>query len=192
MGGVVMRRLMALGLGVLLSSVSGPVLAAASSDQIETAEKPAADKPGAASKTLADAQERMKTIAAGVWRIKHLLPRAQGRPFRASCVSQKLTEAKIHVQLAEDEMAVFARAVAPGGAKGGQAKPEGGNLAADREHALHRLDLLARRTSEIERSARECVDDDLSGIQVTKVEVIKEGQEIEADPPRAILVSPNR
>ena len=181
-----MRTLVAFGLGIWLAVGSGQVRAAASTDQVQEAAARAPDKPGSVPKTMADAQERMKTIVGGVSRIRHLMARAQGRPFRASCVSQKLTEAKIHVQLAEDEMAVFNRAQPAAGTQ--NAAPAAG----DKEHALHRLDLLARRTSEIERTARECVEDDLSGIQVTKVEVIKNGEEVNAEPPRAILISPNR
>jgi len=106
---------------------------------------------------------------------------------RVSCVMQHLVEAKVHVQLADKEMAAF-DAVPPDADKPDGAKPEATAAAelarrapadtdtdtgAARAYALMRLDLIAKRTAEVERAARVCVDDDMSSIDVTEVQVEK-------------------
>ena len=86
-----------------------------------------------------------------------------------TCVMQNLVEAKIHVQLADKEMSAFDDAPPDAdkveGTKPTVATAELGRrqsaAAVDaRTHALMRLDLIAKRTAELERAARVCVDDD--------------------------------
>lgn len=125
---------------------------------------------------VAVAHRQMRVITDGVARIRRLMPLAENRAVRMTCVMQHLVEAKIHVQLADQEMAAF-DAVPPDADK-----PEGGkpaaaaDTAAARAYALMRLDLIAKRTAEVERAARVCVDDDLSSIDITEVQVDKGGK----------------
>ena len=101
-----------------------------------------------------------------------------------TCVMQNLVEAKIHVQLADKEMAAFDAAPPDADKPEGRSRPwpplswaPAPAAAADaRAHALMRLDLIAKRTVEVERAARVCVDDDLSSIDITEVQVEKGGK----------------
>lgn len=133
---------------------------------------------------VAIAHRQLRAITDGVARIRRLTPLAENRAVRMTCVMQKLVEAKIHVQLADQEMAAFAAPAdadtAPD-AKPAVAKAEPGRRApaadADaRAHALMRLDLIAKRTVELERAARVCVEDDLSSIDITEVQVEEMGK----------------
>ena len=135
------------------------------------AQTTAAVRPGAAAADPdAVAQRQMRAITEGVARIRRLMPLAQNRAVRMTCVMQNLVEAKIHVQLADKEMAAFDGAPSDADSKVEGTKPtvataEMGRrqsaAAADaRTHALMRLDSIAKRTVELERAARVCVDDD--------------------------------
>ncbi len=69
----------------------------------------------------------------------------------------------------------------PQGGKPTAAAAEPGRRAAAadaeaRAHALMRLDLIAKRTVEVERAARVCVEDDLSSIDITEVQVEEMGK----------------
>jgi hypothetical protein len=141
-----------------------------------SAVRPAAAPADAA----AVARKQMRAITDGVARIRRLMPLAENRAVRVTCVMQHLVEAKIHVQLADNEMAAF-DAVPPDADKAEGAKPTAataelarrtpGADADARAYALMRLDLIAKRTVELERAARVCVDDDLSSIDITEVKV---------------------
>ena len=180
------------------------------------AAKPAAGDKSAPAAMLAEARARMQAITRGVVHIRNLVPRAENRGARVSCVTQRLTEARVHVQLASDEMSVLEQPAAPVPAPVAQeadqapagmlapgtlvpgtlAPPSAGaqpaslstgapkvELAAqvaraapprreaDREYAMRRLDLIARRTAELERAARICVEDETSGIDITRVDM---------------------
>ena len=112
------------------------------------------------------------------------MPLAENRAVRMTCVMQKLVEAKVHVQLADQEMAAFDAAPVDDTASSGKptaatAAPGRRPPAADAEaraHALMRLDLIAKRTVEVERAARVCVEDDLSSIDITTVQVEEMGK----------------
>jgi hypothetical protein len=133
---------------------------------------------------VAVAHRQMRVITDGVARIRRLMPLAENRAVRMTCVMQHLVEAKIHVQLADQEMAAF-DAVPPDAARPEGAKPvaaaelarrASAETGAARAYALMRLDLIAKRTAELERAARVCVDDDLSSIDITEVQVEKGGK----------------
>jgi hypothetical protein len=134
---------------------------------------------------VAVAHRQLRAITDGVARIRRLTPLAENRAVRMTCVMQKLVEAKIHVQLADQEMAAFDAAPMDAdkalGAKPVVATVEQGRRApavadAERAHALMRLDLIAKRTVELERAARVCVEDDLSSIDITEVQVEEMGK----------------
>ncbi len=68
----------------------------------------AAVRPGQPpSDPVAVAHRQMRAITDGVARIRRLMPLAENRAVRMTCVMQKLVEAKVHVQLADNEMAAF-------------------------------------------------------------------------------------
>ena len=131
---------------------------------------------------VAVAHRQMRAITDGVARIRRLMPLAENRAVRMTCVMQKLVEAKVHVQLADTEMAAFDAAPADADAASSgkpTAEPGRRSPAADAEaraHALMRLDLIAKRTVEVERAARVCVEDDLSSIDITQVQVEEMGK----------------
>jgi len=151
------------------SKAVSPVVAPTAS-----AVRPAAAPTDAA----AVARKQMRAITDGVARIRRLMPLAENRAVRVTCVMQHLVEAKIHVQLADNEMAAF-DAVPADADKAEGAKPTAATAelarrtpgADARAYALMRLDLIAKRTVELERAARVCVDDDLSSIDITEVKV---------------------
>lgn len=133
---------------------------------------------------VAVAHKQMRAITDGVARIRRLMPLAENRAVRMTCVMQKLVEAKVHVQLADQEMAAFdatpSGADTAEGTKPTAAAAEPRRTAAAhaeaRAHALMRLDLIAKRTVEVERAARVCVEDDLSSIDITEVQVEEMGK----------------
>lgn len=108
---------------------------------------------------LRDARAQIAMIEAAPAKIRTFMRAADG-PVRLSCVQQRLAEAQVHVMLARDEMQTLARPVT------GRDQASGD----DRAHALTRLRLLLQRTQEVERTARACVDDELSTISATKFE----------------------
>jgi hypothetical protein len=118
-----------------------------------TAVRPQAKSDPAA---LREARAQQAAIDAGPVKIRALLRGANDSQFHASCVAQRLAEAQVHVSLARDEMQ---RLADPDGISDG-----------DRQHALRRLSLIAKRTQEVEQAARLCVEDDLSSISATKFE----------------------
>ena len=113
-------------------------------------------QPGSDPTALREARAQQAAIEAGPVKIRALLRGANDSQYRASCVAQRLAEAQVHVSLARDEMQ---RLTDPNGISDG-----------DRQHALRRLALIAKRTQEVEQTARLCVEDDLSSISATKFE----------------------
>jgi hypothetical protein len=126
-----------------------------------------------APKTMAEAMTASRRIAEGVAHIQRLVPRAQVSDVRASCVYQRLTEARVHVQLAREAMTILERDAREVAEKRDAHDPPAVKKERDetRTRALSRLDHLVRRTTQIEHDARLCVDDDMSSVDVTKVEV---------------------
>jgi hypothetical protein len=150
------------------------------------AQTAAAVRPAAApADPVAVAHRQMRAITDGVARIRRLMPLAQNRAVRMTCVMQNLVEAKIHVQLADKELAAFdvappdadkVEGVKPAVATAELGRRQAAAAADERTHALMRLDLIAKRTAELESAARVCVDDDLSSIDITEVQVEKGGK----------------
>ena len=107
-----------------------------------------------AAAALADARAQLAAIEGSPAKIRTFMRGAQTDPYNASCVAQRLAEAQVHVSLARDEMQ---RLTDPNGISNG-----------DTQHALRRMSLIAKRTQEVERAARLCVEDELSTISATK------------------------
>jgi len=146
------------------SKAVSPVVAPTAS-----AVRPAAAPTDAA----AVARKQMRAITDGVARIRRLMPLAENRAVRVTCVMQHLVEAKIHVQLADNEMAAF-DAVPADADKAEGAKPTAATAELARRTPgadARAYALIAKRTVELERAARVCVDDDLSSIDITEVKV---------------------
>ena len=154
---------------VLLLCLALPALAAAA----EPSDKKGQGTP--APKTLADARVLSKTVSDGVAHIQRLVPRAQVSDVRASCVYQRLTEGRVHVQLAREALAILEEDARERGRQRRRVRagPPEAKKARDetRAAALSRLDHLVRRTRMVEREARLCLDDDRSSIDITRVEV---------------------
>jgi hypothetical protein len=169
---------------VLLLCFALPTLAGAA----EPSDKRGPGEPRAP-KTLADARVLSKTISDGVAHIQRLVPRAQVSDVRASCVYQRLTEGRVHVQLAREALAILeedAREVADKGVASEKGPPEAKKLRDEtRAAALSRLDHLVRRTRMVEREARLCLDDDRSSIDITRVEVEAAGKVSTGDLPNS-------
>jgi len=121
---------------------------------------------------LVHAKAEMRVLTDSVQSIERLRPLAEGRAVRASCVAEKLAEARAAVQIGSNDLAVV-EAVAqemtehPAPPADAQAKRQAEDLA----HALTRLEMLADRAREAIRGARVCVNDDDSAVTVTRVEV---------------------
>jgi hypothetical protein len=129
--------------------------------------------------SVRDARANLDLINASPAKIRALL-RVAHDPLRASCVAQRVEEAQVHTMLARDEMQRLDGAPATAG-------PQLNRDRDDRAYAAKRLAMLAQRTREIERTARSCVDDELSTVNAVKVEVIAPGtmetEDVTAPPP---------
>jgi hypothetical protein len=125
---------------------------------------------------LEQAKADMKALTDGVQAIERFRPLAGGRAVRASCLAEKLAEARAGVQIGSGELTIVESALADGpqqesGAHARAADPDAKRRDDDVAHALTRLDLLTDRAREVVRAARICVDEDVSAVTVTRVEV---------------------
>jgi hypothetical protein len=121
----------------------------------------AAAPPAASTDPLAEARAVVKDlydIAAFIERVQERTGGPADHALRASCVAEKLAEAKISIRLAGDEMARLEQSLAH--------KDQG-----ERDYALRRLRLLSERSRGLEHDARVCAEDDTSSVDVTEVKV---------------------
>jgi hypothetical protein len=125
---------------------------AATSSAAAPAPAPGARDPMPEARALV---KRMYDVAGFIQRMQDV---AGPRAVRASCVAQKLAEAKIGIRIAGDEMARLKDSVAK--------KDDG-----ERDYALRRLRLLAERTQGLTHAARVCAEDERSTVDITQVEV---------------------
>ena len=161
-----MRAAMRCWATVCLLGLSLPV-AAAPAAQGQSANDPSGGKAAAAASTasaasadpLAEPRALVKSMYDTAAFIERVQERAGGnRALRASCVSEKLAEAKISIRLAGEELERLEQSLAR--------KDQG-----ERDYALRRLRLLAERTRGLQRDARLCAEDDTSSVDVTEVKV---------------------
>jgi hypothetical protein len=118
---------------------------------------------------LERAKADMRVLTDGIRAVERIAALADGRAVRASCVAEKLAEARAGVQIGSGELAtvetIWARDQSA-------AAPEVRNQdESDLAYALTRLHLLADRALELSRAARVCVDEDRSSVTVTRVQV---------------------
>jgi hypothetical protein len=135
----------------------------------------AGDKPPSRAEEIAGARRKLKILYDGVWQIERVLKVAGSRPVRASCVEERLAEAKAHLRLGSEEVARLEESNAR---HAGDAPAD--DDADTRAYALMRLDMLVERAAEVERTAELCVAEDASGIDVKQIDV-----EISPPPPPA-------
>jgi hypothetical protein len=117
-------------------------------------------QPAAAPTPDAEAAARaeIRVLVAGIQQIQRIRAKAPSDAVDASCVDEKLAEARAGLQIAGTELARVRDSVAP-------------EAAGERAYALHRLHLLVERSADLGRSARVCATVELSTIDTTKVEV---------------------
>jgi hypothetical protein len=105
-----------------------------------------------------EARAEIRTLVAGIQQIERIRAKTPPDAMDASCVDEKLAEARAGLQIAAGELA----------------RLDDGLAARDRaedDYALHRLRLLVERAGELGRAARVCATEELSSIDTTKVEV---------------------
>jgi hypothetical protein len=111
---------------------------------------------------VAHARDQLRQLYDGVDRIERTLSTVAGKATRASCVAQRLAEARIGARIADQELSEI---------KATLQRKDDPRAAEDRAHAQKRLDLLTQRAKEVERAAHVCADEDHSSIDVTQVQV---------------------
>ncbi len=105
-----------------------------------------------------DARQQMGKLVAGVQHIERIRAKAPKDAVERSCVEAKLTEARVGLQIAGDEMVRLDTGLASG--------DEG-----EQQYAVRRLRLLADRANDLTQAAQTCVSDELSSIDVTQVQI---------------------
>jgi hypothetical protein len=123
------------------------------------------DAPAPPPDPLAEARKQMKVLYDGVAHIQRALDAAGKQAVRASCVEERLADARAHLRLGGDEVARLEASLTQG------KRPADAADAELRARALMRLEMLAARTREVEHAAEICVGDDRSAIDVTEVRV---------------------
>jgi hypothetical protein len=119
-----------------------------------------ADGGAPAARPVADpwpaARNLMRALTSSVEHIQRMRAKSPPDAYSLNCVTERLAEARIGVQLGDREM---------------ERLQTHQHDAAEQAYALHRLQLLAERASTVVGAARICIRDDPGGITATKVEV---------------------
>ncbi|HVV52909.1 MAG TPA: hypothetical protein VHO06_24825 [Polyangia bacterium] len=102
------------------------------------------------------AHAQIRKLVAGIQLIERIRAKAPSDARDASCVDEKLAEARAGLQIAGGELERLGDGSAPAG---------------DVAYALHRLQLLVERENDLDRAARVCATEELSSIDTTQVEV---------------------
>ncbi|HEY6476576.1 MAG TPA: hypothetical protein VI456_08320 [Polyangia bacterium] len=97
-------------------------------------------------------------LVGGIQQIERIRAKTPKDALDASCVDEKLAEARAGLQIAGAELTRLRASVAP-------------EAVGERDYALHRLQLLVERSADLSRAARVCATVELSTIDTTKVEV---------------------
>jgi hypothetical protein len=105
-----------------------------------------------------DARAQVRTLVAGIQQIERIRAKTPAIGLDASCVDEKLAEARAGLQIAAAELTRLDEGLA-------------GNDVAENDYAVRRLRLLVERSAELSRAARVCATEELSSIDTTKVEV---------------------
>ncbi len=104
------------------------------------------------------ARQQMGRLVAGIQHIERIRAKAPRDAVDRNCVDRKLSEARVGLQIATDEIARLDASV-------------GNNDAGEQEYSMRRLRLLAERANDLTRAAQVCVTDEVSSIDVTQVQV---------------------
>ena len=125
--------------------------------------------PPRAPTELERAKAEMRVLTDSVQAIERVAALTGGRAVRASCVAEKLAQARAGVQIGSGELA---RIESISAHDQSQAEPAARNQdESDLAYALTRLHLLADRALEVTRAARVCADEDHSSVTITRVDV---------------------
>lgn len=123
-----------------------------------------------------EARQQMGKLVAGLQHIERIRAKGAHDAIDRSCVDAKLAEARVGLQIAGDEMSRL---------DGGLAAGDAG----EQDYALRRLRLLAERAHELTRAAQVCVTEELSSIDVTRVEILPPSAQV-SDRPLSPLPGP--
>jgi hypothetical protein len=107
---------------------------------------------------LPAARLAMDQLARNLQHVQRIRAKGAKDTFTADCLAEKVAEARIGMQLGDEEMARLHAGIASGDAD-------------EQAYALHRLKLLVDRASTVLDGARVCAAQDPGGITATKVEV---------------------
>jgi hypothetical protein len=114
--------------------------------------------PTPPSDPLPVARLAMEQLARNLQHVQRIRAKAAQDTFTADCLAEKVAEARVGVQLGDEEMARLHAGIVKGDT-------------GEQAYALHRLQLLVDRASTVLDGARICAMQDPGGITATKVEV---------------------
>lgn len=100
----------------------------------------------------------MNQLTRNLQHVQRIQAKGPRDSFTADCLAEKVAEARVGLQIGEEEMARLNGAI-------------GRHDLADQSYALRRLQLLVDRASTVLDGARICATQDPGGITATKVEV---------------------
>jgi hypothetical protein len=115
-------------------------------------------QPAPAPDPLPVARQAMDQLARNLQHVQRIRAKGAKDTFTADCLTEKVAEARVGVQLGDEEMARLHAGLA-------------NNDADEQAYALHRLQMLVDRASKVLDGARICAAQDPGGITATKVEV---------------------
>jgi len=105
------------------------------------------------------ARQELGKLVAGIQHIERIRAKAPQDAVDRSCVEAKLAEARVGLQIAGDEMSRLDGALSS-------------NDAGEQDYAMRRLRLLAERSHDLTHAAQVCVTEELSSIDVTRVDIL--------------------
>jgi hypothetical protein len=105
------------------------------------------------------ARQEMGKLVAGIQHIERIRAKAPRDAVDRSCVDAKLAEARVGLQIAGEEMARLDASVSDGDA-------------GEQDYAMRRMRMLVDRAGDLTRAAQVCATEEVSSIDVTRVEVV--------------------
>ncbi len=116
-----------------------------------------------------EARQEMGRLVAGLQHIERIRAKTPQNAVDRSCVEAKLAEARVGLQIAGDEMSRLDGALASGDT-------------GEQEYAMRRLRLLTERAHDLTHAAQVCATDELSSIDVTRVDILPPSAQVPNDP----------
>jgi len=105
------------------------------------------------------ARQQMGKLVAGIQHIERIRAKAPQAAVDRNCVDRRLSEARVGLQIATDEIARLDASVNSG--------DEG-----EQDYSMRRLRLLAERATELTKAAQVCATEEVSSIDVTQVQIL--------------------